>query len=149
MELHHGQVVDLGRVALGRMSAEPGDIGATFKPHEDGVLVVWVMEAGPAEAAGLRVGDRVKSIDGVPVREVADAEARVLGAPGSNLRLGIRDWDGESLEEQSLPRQRQQHTPDRPSERPEVRRPHCRLLSQAEGRREPPPNATGPWALLS
>lgn len=66
-------------------------IGATVLPATNG-LAVTSMQAGPARAAGVRVGDRIVAIDGVGVAGVpfARALARIIGPEGSTVRLRIR-----------------------------------------------------------
>ena len=54
----------------------------------DGVYVVRFdpdREQSPAGAAGLRVGDRILSVGGVPIRQAADLQARISAAHGEGL----------------------------------------------------------------
>jgi hypothetical protein len=63
--------------------------GAGFL-HEDGAWTVgYVLDGGPAERAGLRVGDRVEAIDGRPVREVGNAEYEKLLATRASMSLRV------------------------------------------------------------
>ena len=67
--------------------------------HEAGGLVVTRLESGgPADRAGVHVGDRVRSVNGVAVQNVEDAQRGIYGAGvGDHLRLGL-ERDGHSIE---------------------------------------------------
>ena len=68
-------------------------IGLTFcNGHPgtgDGVLIAKAFEGQPAAAAGLEVGDRVASINGVVVNHHAEAVRAVLAANGGEVTLVI------------------------------------------------------------
>jgi len=49
----------------------------------DGVIISYIEENGPAEEAGLKRGDIIKSIDEQNIKDVNDAEIAV-----SDLRIG-------------------------------------------------------------
>jgi carboxyl-terminal processing protease len=53
--------------------------------------VVSVAPGSPAEAAGVEVGDQIRSVNGRPTRELSLAQARRLlqGAPGTSVSLEI------------------------------------------------------------
>ena len=60
-----------------------------------GLEVVQLLEASPAAAAGLRVGDIVVELDGDPIEGVADLQRRLIGdAVGRRFDLRI-ERDGE------------------------------------------------------
>ncbi len=60
--------------------------------------VVGTVERGsPAEAAGLRAGDRVVAVDGAPMRWWGEVEEAIRDAGGERLRLAL-ERDGEPLE---------------------------------------------------
>ncbi len=63
-----------------------------------GVRVASVLKEGPAEAAGLRPGDVIRKVDGVPLRGW-DEFLRILSAlkPGDEARLGVIR-DGKEVE---------------------------------------------------
>jgi hypothetical protein len=84
-----GQPLDLGDIKLDLPRADPGTIGVNLRTDGDGVAVASLIPGGPADTAGVRLGDLVTAIDGVAVRSVADATARVVGAPGSPCNLGL------------------------------------------------------------
>ena len=55
-----------------------------------GLLVSKVEPSGPAERAGVRPGDRIRSVNGQEIRSMEDAERGIYGARvGDQLKLGI------------------------------------------------------------
>jgi carboxyl-terminal processing protease len=58
----------------------------------DGVSIASVMEGSPAAAAGIRVDDRIVTLDGVPSSTLTPDEVRqrLLGPPSSVVVLGIQ-----------------------------------------------------------
>ena len=77
----------------------PGGVHAVFGWSESGVRVAQVPEEGPAAQAGLREGDRLLAIDGVPVAGLSSQEVqeRLSGEVGSIAVLRI-ERDGETRE---------------------------------------------------
>lgn len=72
-------------------------IAAQSAPNAGSALTVERVEArGPAAIAGLRVGESVLAIDGVPTHEMTERELRdrVRGEVGSWVVLRVRDRDG-------------------------------------------------------
>lgn len=67
-------------------------IGLEVSVENDQVVVVTPMDGSPAAAAGIRSGDLVLSVDGMPVdvRDLDDTVARMRGRPGSTVTVGIR-----------------------------------------------------------
>jgi serine protease Do len=63
-----------------------------------GLVVSRVDRGGPAEKAGIRVTDRIRSVNGSEVRNVDDAQRSIYGAQvGDRLSFGI-ERDGRRLE---------------------------------------------------
>ncbi len=63
-----------------------------------GLVVSRVDRGGPAEKAGIRVTDRIRSVNGSEVRNVDDAQRSIYGARvGDRLTFGI-ERDGKRLE---------------------------------------------------
>jgi serine protease Do len=63
----------------------------SFKlPRPEGALVASVERGGPADQAGLQVGDVIRSVDGQPVVASGDLPAIVgQAAPGQKVQVGI------------------------------------------------------------
>ena len=62
----------------------------------EGPVIGSVMPASPAEAAGLRAGDRVTSVDGSPVATFSDIQiAAALNTPDAPLQLLVRRGGNE------------------------------------------------------
>jgi hypothetical protein len=90
-----GEAVDLGDVPVSTSKAAPGTVGAGFSEERGWVSVAWLTPQGPAERAGIRVGDRLLMVDGMVVRNRLEAEQRTMGAPASPVQLSIRRADGQ------------------------------------------------------
>jgi S1-C subfamily serine protease len=77
---------------------ERGWLGLRGEDSPDGVRVAELTAAGPADRAGIRVGDLVADVDGRPVPTMADLRAEVRArAPGDDVVLGVRR-DGSRLD---------------------------------------------------
>ncbi len=65
-------------------------MGIRMSQEEHGVLVAEVMEASPAELAGLEAGDRIVSLDGLAVESTGDVllVVRTKG-PGDEIRVVV------------------------------------------------------------
>jgi membrane-associated protease RseP (regulator of RpoE activity) len=72
--------------ALVASVATRGKVGVGFS--NEGKVTVLV-KGGPAELAGLLVGDQVISIDGAPYGDSRSASTRVTGDPGTKVSLRI------------------------------------------------------------
>ena len=77
--------------ASGAHPAGAGDVGLALTRRNGGLSVVVARDGMPAEAAGIRTGDRILTLDGEPVRDTApDAAAgRLRGQPGSTVALTV------------------------------------------------------------
>ncbi len=89
VQVAQGQQLDLGDVIFLAPTAAPGTIGISIRGDSRGVFVVTVIAGGPAEQAGLLAGDQITSIDGTPTNGIADAMARIRGAPNTSVSLTI------------------------------------------------------------
>jgi hypothetical protein len=86
-----GQRLDLGDVAIDRQTAQSGTIGASLRGDSDSPpTVVYLIADGPADRAGMQLGDQVVAVDGRAVSNVADATSRIRGAPGTPVQLALR-----------------------------------------------------------
>ena len=71
-------------------------IGVEIAVRDGWLIVLGVFDAGPADEAGIRVGDRFLSIEGRNARDmrIQDAVRLMRGEPGTKVRVQIRR-DGE------------------------------------------------------
>lgn len=102
--------IERSRAGLG-LSIAGGRGSTPFKGDDEGIFISRVTENGPADLAGLRVGDKVLTVNGVSVVGVSHYDAvEVLKASGSVLILEIsrevtrlvRDFDAKSSDTHSL-----------------------------------------------
>ncbi len=94
------QIIKHGRVIRGYIGVEPQDVtpelAEAFRlPRKDGAIIAGVMRGGPAEKAGVKVGDILTSMDGKPVTSVTTMLNMIsLLPPGSIARFRfLRDAD--------------------------------------------------------
>lgn len=82
-------------------------LGVELKAEDDALLIVNVIPGGPAERAGLGVGEHITAVEGVSTTQVSlDAAADMLkGVEGSTVRLTVQSRQGRPRELQ-LRRQR-------------------------------------------
>jgi len=81
-------------------SGEYSGVGIEVSMEDDEVVVVSPFEGSPAAVAGIRSGDVIASIDGVPVNTttLADTIGRMRGKEGSSVKIGIlREGSSEPL----------------------------------------------------
>ncbi|SLN27541.1 S1C family serine protease [Oceanibacterium hippocampi] len=89
-------------LAGGRVEAPPHPwFGMFTRDTDDGVVVSAVTPDGPAAGAGIRPGDKVVAVGGMPVGAMAELfrTAWAMGPPGTVIELGL-ERDGAPL---SLP----------------------------------------------
>ncbi|MCA9709246.1 MAG: PDZ domain-containing protein, partial [Myxococcales bacterium] len=100
---------ELEPIALARglpLDAEVGALGLTLTevplgapPREHRLTIAAVQAGGPADAAGLQVGDEIVSVDG---HDVTGDDRHLYGPltrvpPGTSLTLGVRGGDEHTL----------------------------------------------------
>ena len=89
------QIIEHGTVQRGWLGLEPQDVTpdlvrAFHLRKATGVIVARVLPRGPAAAAGIQVGDIVRTLDGEPVRDSVDLLNRLAPlARGTPVRLGL------------------------------------------------------------
>jgi carboxyl-terminal processing protease len=75
-------------------------IGVQFNMQSDTILVIQTVKGGPSAKAGIMPGDRIISVDGIPVAGVKMPEdsivERLRGPRGSEVKVGI--WRNRSKE---------------------------------------------------
>ena len=79
------QIIKHGRVIRGYIGVEPQDVtpelAEAFRlPRRDGAIIAGIMRGGPAEKAGVKVGDILTSMDGKPVTNVTTDAQHDLAA---------------------------------------------------------------------
>jgi carboxyl-terminal processing protease len=81
-------------------------IGVTITNRGDDLSIVSVLEGTPAEAAGLKVDDVIVEIDGEtrPRWDSDEAVLRIRGEEGTQVTLGIRRGDAETLKDFTITR---------------------------------------------
>ncbi len=82
-------------------AGEYSGVGIEVAMDDGQVVVVTPIEGSPAEKAGIRSGDVIVMIDGVPVNTTTlnDTIERMRGKEGTTVRLGIeRDGNAEPLQ---------------------------------------------------
>jgi serine protease Do len=76
-------------VIVGEVDEGPSPVGTTPRPSE-GVLIRGARAGDPAARAGIREGDIVIAVNGVPVREPRDLQQVVAGlTPGRRVPLDL------------------------------------------------------------
>ena len=71
-----------------------GFLGIRYVFHDGQTEIDSVLPGTPAEAVGVRPGDRIVTIDGAPIRSATDLQERIYGShPGAQPTLVI-DRDG-------------------------------------------------------
>ena len=100
-----GDIIANGRVVRGWIGIVPEEVtdeqAAQLGLSRGGVLVADLYVGSPAQAAGLRPGDLILSIDGTAVRGAQDALGRIAThKPGSKLAIhglrGSREFDAHA-----------------------------------------------------
>jgi carboxyl-terminal processing protease len=82
-------------------SGEYSGVGIEVSMEDDEVVVVSPFEGSPAAAAGIRPGDVIATIDGVPVNTttLVDTIGRMRGKEGTSVKIGIlREGNAEPLQ---------------------------------------------------
>jgi carboxyl-terminal processing protease len=82
-------------------SGQYSGVGIEVSMEDDEVVVVSPFEGSPAAAAGIRTGDIIATIDGIPVNTttLADTIGRMRGKEGTTVKIGIlREGSTEPLQ---------------------------------------------------
>jgi Do/DeqQ family serine protease len=89
------EIIAFGFVKRGWLGIEPQDMTADLArafglERAVGVIIAGVMREGPGAKGGLKVGDIVQTVGGLPVNDTQRLMARIAArAPGDTLTLGI------------------------------------------------------------
>jgi PDZ domain-containing protein len=84
-----------GKVVEAGVRMTPGSVGVVFIETDAGLVPAFLTPESPAQRA-FRPGDVVEAIDGQPVTDAEAANQRILGAPGSKVRVAVVR-DGQEL----------------------------------------------------
>jgi carboxyl-terminal processing protease len=82
-------------------SGQYSGVGIEVSMEDEEVVVVSPFEGSPAAVAGIRSGDVIATIDGVPVNttNLADTIGRMRGKEGTTVKIGIlREGNAEPLQ---------------------------------------------------
>src|SRR5271167_4789307 len=82
-------------------SGEYSGVGIEVSMEDDEVVVVSPFEGSPPAVAGIRSGDVIATIDGIPVNTttLADTIGRMRGKEGTSVKIGIlREGSSEPLQ---------------------------------------------------
>src|SRR5476649_3051446 len=82
-------------------SGQYSGVGIEVSMEDDQVVVVSPFEGSPAATAGIRSGDIIATIDGIPVNTttLADTIGRMRGKEGTSIKIGIlREGSAEPLQ---------------------------------------------------
>lgn len=85
-----------------------GGIGALIRKNGKGAQIMEIYEGSPAQKSGIRVGDVITGIDGIPVEkmEVEAISSHLKGDPGSVVKLTMRDYYSDSVFTKNVVRER-------------------------------------------
>ena len=83
-----------GGVTRGWIGVEPQNINQeladTLKIKQDGVLIVGTLQNGPADRAGIKPGDILKTINGKPIKDITQLLNQIAAAkPGEKIRAEV------------------------------------------------------------
>lgn len=120
-------VLCVGLLATGATKASPEEapssgrprIGVTLQPasSEEGVGIASVHPGSPAEQAGVRAGDRVRSVDDQPVDQAAFTKVIADTPEGASRHLRVQRG-GETLDIQVTPQSHWKGAPKAPPSSP-------------------------------
>ena len=93
-------IVQNGSVTRGWIGVEPqpltNEMAAALGIKSDGVLIAGTLQNGPADKAGVRPGDVLKTIDGKPVKDITQLLNRIAELPpGSKAKATLLRKDRE------------------------------------------------------
>lgn len=90
------EIIKTGKVQRGWLGIEPQDLTPDLArafgldPKVNGVIIAGILRGGPADKAGLKVGDIVKAFNGQPARDTVRLLAQIAAlAPGQTATLQL------------------------------------------------------------
>ena len=80
-------------------TGEYGGIGCIIQRIDDDVLISDIHPGGPADQAGLLVGDALVTVDGTPLKGLRVSEVSTLlkGTPGTEVKIAAERFDTPAL----------------------------------------------------
>jgi carboxyl-terminal processing protease len=69
-------------------------VGLEIRAKDGNVVVIAPFEGSPAQKAGIRHGDIILKVDGLPVTDPVEASQRIIGTLGTPVTLTIKDTSG-------------------------------------------------------
>jgi serine protease inhibitor len=84
------RTLDMQLSAGERTQALPSRVGLRLSDVKDGVKIEEVLRGSPAEKAGLKKGDLLLAVDGLPIRSAADYHAVLAERPGPQFCLEVK-----------------------------------------------------------
>ena len=93
-------IVNNGGVTRGWIGVEPqtitAEMASALSIKSDGILIAGTLQNGPADKAGIRPGDVLKTIDGKPVKDITQLLNRIAELPpGSKAKATLLRKDRE------------------------------------------------------
>ena len=94
------QDVELSLRGDGGADNEMAGVGAVLMPQPRGVVISWLVPGGPAQAAGLQMGDLIAKIDGIDAQALtmSDCVQRLRGPEGSRVTVVVAREGAGSIE---------------------------------------------------
>jgi carboxyl-terminal processing protease len=91
-----------------KQSGQYSGIGAALEKGKQGLVITSVFAGSPAAKAGLMPGDIIVTVDGEPTADAAieASIARIKGAEGTHVKLGIKPKAGGPLKTMDIVRRR-------------------------------------------
>lgn len=104
--INHGQVIR-GWLGIEAQNVTP-DLARTLELQEGGIVIAGIYQNGPADAAGLKPGDIIVSVNDHLVMDASDAINRIARVPpGKNVSLNvIRGWEEMTFSAEVIQRPR-------------------------------------------
>ena len=74
------------------------ELAQTLKIEKNGVLIVGTLQSGPADKAGIKPGDVLKSIDGQSITDITQLLNKISKVPPGNKVKAIINRKNKDLE---------------------------------------------------
>jgi serine protease DegQ len=95
-------IIKNGGVTRGWIGVEPqnitNELAQTLKIEKNGVLIVGTLQSGPADKAGIKPGDVLKSIDGQVIQDITQLLNKISQITPGNKVKAIVNRKGKDLD---------------------------------------------------